>query len=362
MEARAEIKQPSEPYLELQTTGEPNRWLYENHCSLVFTTYQAGKVFFIGLKEDGSLNAHERTIERCMGLAVQGNSLYMSSVYQVWRFENVLLENQFHQGCDRLYLPQAAYITGDIDGHDLHIDKNDQLILVNTLFSCLVKISEAYSFTPIWKPPFISELAPEDRCHLNGLAMVDQMPRYVSMVAKTNTREGWREERNHGGVIMDITDNSIIAENLSMPHSPRWHQGKLWLIQSGTGELGFINPKNGTFKATTFLPGYARGLSFKGDYAIVGLSKCRENHTFTDLALDDKLTKIKQEASCGIAIINLKSGEIEHSIKLEGVVRELYDVAIIEGALRPMAIGFKNDDIKHTLRVSEPEPLNQNTF
>ena len=44
---------------------------------------------------------------------------------------------------------------------------------MNTLFSCLAGLDSRYSFVPRWRPPFISALAAEDRCHLNGLAMVD---------------------------------------------------------------------------------------------------------------------------------------------------------------------------------------------
>ncbi len=88
-------------------------------------------------------------------------------------------------------MPQLAYTTGDIDAHDLVVDKSGKVIFINTLFSCLATVHERYSFEPLWQPPFISKLAGEDRCHLNGLAMRDGEVRYVTTVSQTDIYEGW---------------------------------------------------------------------------------------------------------------------------------------------------------------------------
>jgi hypothetical protein len=175
----AKIAEPVQPKFELFPSRQFPQWLAEVNLSLAFTTYQAGKVIFIGLQPNGRLSVVERTFNRCMGLWSDGQSLWMSTLYQLWRFENALGQGELHDGYDRVFVPQLAYTTGDLDIHDLALDRAGRPIFVNTLFSCLATISEAKSFRPPWRPGFISKLAPEDRCHLNGLSMQDGAPVHV---------------------------------------------------------------------------------------------------------------------------------------------------------------------------------------
>ena len=327
----------------------------ENTLSLAFTTYQTGKLFFIGLQPDGRLSIFERTFNRCMGLCADDNTLYMSSLYQLWRFENFFEEGQSHEGFDRMYVPVNGHTTGDLDIHDVAVMDDGQVVFVNTLFSCLSVLDPKHSFTPIWQPKFISKLAAEDRCHLNGLAMENGKPKYVTAVAQADVADGWRDHRQDGGCIIDVTNDEIIATGLSMPHSPRVYQDKLWVLNSGTGEFGTVDRENGKFDPVAFCPGYMRGLTFVGDYAIVGLSKARGNKTFSGLALDDRLADKKAEAQCALQIIDLKSGDIVNWLKIDGVVEELYDVVALPNAIRPMALGFKSDEIRHVISMGESE-------
>jgi len=177
----------------------------------------------------------ERTFNRCMGLWGDGQTLWMSSLYQLWHFENVLTPGEQYNGHDRLYVPRVGYTTGDLDIHDLAVDGGGRVVFLNTRFSCLATLSEKCSFTPLWRPPFISKLAAEDRCHLNGLALDEGQPRYVTAVSTSDVTDGWRDRRRDGGVVVDVRSNQVIASGLSMPHSPRVHQGRLWLLNSGTG-------------------------------------------------------------------------------------------------------------------------------
>ncbi|BAZ31447.1 hypothetical protein NIES4074_39200 [Cylindrospermum sp. NIES-4074] len=343
--------------LEINASRQFISWLYEQNLSLAFTTYQAGKVFFIGLQPDKRLSVFERTFDRCMGLYSQGSSLYMSSLYQLWRLENTLEPGQVHNGYDALYLPQLGYITGDLDIHDIVIcnspesEVSQKLIFVNTLFSCLATVSETYSFVPVWQPPFISKLAAEDRCHLNGLALRSGKPKYVSAVSQSDVAEGWRDKRANGGCVIDVESNEIVLAGLSMPHSPRWYRDKLWLLNSGTGEFGYVDLERGVFEPVAFCPGYQRGLAFHGDFAVVGISQPRHNKTFSGLLLDEKLQAKQAEPHCGLLVIDLKSGDIVHSLRLEGVVMELYDVVALPGVRRPMAVGFKSDEIRRVITV-----------
>lgn len=348
----SEIK-PAASEFEITTSRQFTSWMAETGLSLAFTTYQTGKLFFIGLNADDQISVFERTFNRCMGLTAHDNALYMSTLYQLWRFKNVLEPGQDSNGYDRLYIPINAHTTGDLDIHDIAVDANDRVIFVNTLFSCLATIEKDASFVPLWQPPFISKLAAEDRCHLNGLAMEDGKARYVTAVAQSDVADGWRDKRSDGGCIIDVQNNEIIAEGLSMPHSPRIYMGKLWILNSGTGEFGFIDTKSGKFEALTFCPGYPRGLSFIADYAIVGLSKPRHNKTFTGLPLDDALTRKNAEAQCALQVIDLNTGDVVHWLRMENVVEELHDVVALPEARLPKALGFKTDEIRRVLSIGE---------
>ena len=298
MESKTEKDQP---LLEINASRQFTSWLYEQNLSLAFTTYQAGKIFFIGLQPNGQLSVFERTLERCMGLyAKDSTSLYVSTLYQLWRFENTLSKGENYQGYDGYYVPQMSYVTGDLDIHDVVVLENEQIVFVNTLFNCLDTVSSTHSFIPLWKPAFITKLGAEDRCHLNGLAVRDGKPRYVTAVSQSDIFDGWREHRHDGGCVIDIENDEIITTGLSMPHSPRFYQGKLWLQNSGTGEFGYVELDTGNFVPVAFCPGYLRGMAFHGDFAIVGLSKSRKNKSFSNLAFNERLAAENVNPRCGI--------------------------------------------------------------
>ena len=330
-------------------------WLAEQRVSLAFTTYQTGKLFLIGSQPDARLSVFERTFNRCLGLWADGQTLWMTSLYQLWRFENALEPGQVANGYDRVYVPQVGYVTGDLDIHDVAVDREGQAVFVNTLFGCLATTSDRHSFVPLWQPPFLTKLAAEDRCHLNGLAMEAGVPGYVTSVSQSDVADGWRERRRDGGCVIDVRSNEIIVTGLSMPHSPRVYRDQLWLLNSGTGHFGRVDRATGQFEPVTFCPGYLRGLNFIGDYAVVGLSQCRENRTFQGLALDENLKSHDAEAHCGLCVIDLRTGDLVHWLWLKGVVRELYDVVVLPGVRRPSALGFKTDEIRRTITIGSPQ-------
>jgi uncharacterized protein (TIGR03032 family) len=341
------------PLFEVTTSRHLMAWMSEQKLSMALTTYQIGKLFLLGLKANGELSVFERTFNRCMGLCPTGNGFYLSSLYQIWRFENLFTQGQQQDGYDRLYVPQVGYTTGDLDVHDMAIESNGRLVFVNTLFGCLATTSETHSFKPLWRPSFISKLAAEDRCHLNGLAMKDGLAAYATAVGESDVVDGWRDHRADGGIVIDVNENAVVAGGLSMPHSPRWHQGKLWLLNSGTGEFGHVDFVTGRFVPVTFCAGYMRGLYFHGDYALIGLSKPRHNKTFSGLALDESLKSRKAQARCGVQVIDLRTGDAVHWLRIEGVVDELYDVVSLPGVRCPMALGFKTDEISRVISVED---------
>jgi uncharacterized protein (TIGR03032 family) len=293
-----------------------------------------------------------------MGLCAHEAQLYLSTLFQLWRFDDVLAAGQRHDGYDRLYVPQLAWTTGDLDVHDVAVMADGRPVFVNTLFSCLAVPDAATSFRPVWRPPFVSRLAAEDRCHLNGLALVDGRPGFVTAVAASDVADGWRDRRHDGGVVAEVASGETVLAGLSMPHSPRWHDAgdgpSLWLLDSGNGHFGRADLKAGRFEPVAFCPGYARGLALSGRYAVIGLSRPRgENRTFAGLALDQALASRGAEARCGLLVIDLRTGDAVHWLRLEGVVEELYDVAVLPGAQRPMALGLVSDEIRRVITVGE---------
>jgi uncharacterized protein (TIGR03032 family) len=348
---RTSADSSAEPWVEIYSSRDFPGWLAAQRISLAFTTYQTGKLFLLGAKADGHMSVFERTFNRCMGLWADGQTLWMSSLYQLWRFENALQPGALHDGCDRLYIPRIGYTTGDIDIHDIGVESGSRVVFVNTKFNCLATLAPRDSFCPLWRPPFISKLVPEDRCHLNGLAMADGKAKYVTAVSASDVADGWRDRRRGGGVLIEVAQNQIIASGLSMPHSPRVYRGKLWLLNSGTGEFGSVDLNSGKFEPLAFCPGYLRGLAFVGDYAVVGLSRPRHDKTFGGLALDETLAARGTQARCGLHVIDLRTGDTVHWVRVGGMVSELYDVAVLPGVTRPMALGFKTEEIQSLLNI-----------
>jgi uncharacterized protein (TIGR03032 family) len=326
-------------------------WLLRNNVSLAFTSYQTGRLYLVGVDDHKRVAFQERFLARAMGLWADQHRMLVATIFQVWRFENVLPIPGTGSGPDRHYVPRVAHTTGDLDIHEMNVMADGRIVVVNTLFSCLATLSPTHSFRVLWKPPFISRLAAEDRCHLNGLAMRDGAPAYVTATSRSDVAGGWRDRRAEGGCVIDVVSNAIITDKLSMPHSPRWIDGRLWVLNSGTGHLGTIDPASGAFEPRAFCPGFLRGLAFHNGHAIIGLSMPRDG-TFGGLALDTELKRRDADPWCGVQILNLASGDIVEWIRLEGDVSELFDVAAIPGVRWPIASGFLNDEV-HRLYTYE---------
>jgi len=349
-----EAVRKAEAAFTLTTSRQFVGWLASTGTSLAVTTYQSGKVILIGANvETGRLSVFERTLERPMGVAFDGRRLVVASMVQITTFVDAANGEKTENGYDAVFVPQTATFTADLDVHDVAFAADGSLIFVNTLFSCIAAASATHSFKPIWRPPFVSRLAAEDRCHLNGLAMRDGRPAYVTCVGETDVADGWRDNRAGGGVIVDVASSAIVCRGLSMPHSPRVHDGRLWVLNSGSGEFGTVDLARGRFEPMTFCPGYVRGMTFIGHHALVGLSEPRENRTFAGLPLQDRLAAGKVEPRCGVYVIDTRSGDIVHWLRIEGVVSELYDVVALPGIVRPSMIGFRNQEIRRTVSLED---------
>ncbi len=331
-------------------------WMAEQDCALALTTYQAGRLVFVGARPDGSLRVHERMIPQCQGLWTDGRSLWTSGKWALWRFENDLANGEtLPGGVDRRFVPRESRVTGAIDAHDIALADTGEgrigPVFVNTAFNCLATLSDSHSFRPLWRPLFISALVGEDRCHLNGLAVDGTRPAYVTAVSRSDVADGWRERRRDGGVVVDIASGEVVCAGLSMPHSPRLHDGRLWVLNSGRGELGVVDRATGGFEPVAFCPGYARGLAFAGRFAVIGLSRPRRNHTFEGLELQDRLVEKDTAPRCGLLIVDTTDGRTVEWLRFEHTIDELYDVAVLPGVRQAEAVGFKDDSIERLISI-----------
>ena len=342
-------RRPSEIFSSRNFPG----WLAEQQVSLGFSTYQAGKLFLIGLKSPDRLSIFERTFDRCMGLYTDGQTLWLASAYQLWRLENVLRPGEQDEGYDRLFVPRVGYVTGDVDVHDVAVEGDGRIVFICTLFSCLATVSAVHNFATLWLPPFTSKLAAEDRCHLNGLALENGKARYVTACGQGDVVDSWRDQRADGGCVVDVQTDEVLLTGLSMPHSPRIYRDKLWLLDSGSGYFGFVDQDRGKFERVTFCPGFTRGLAFLGDYAVVGVSKCRRERTFSGLPLEENLAERKALAQCGLHVIDLRTGDVVHWVRMEGIIEELYDVLVLPEVVQPKLLGFKTDEIRRNVWIEE---------
>jgi uncharacterized protein (TIGR03032 family) len=314
-------------------------WLMTNNCALAFSCYQSGHLFMVGRGGAQTINLNGQNFGRTMGIHALGARLYVGTLFQIWRLENALAPheraNQIH---DRLYLPRTAQTIGDVDIHEMATDRAGRLVFVNTKFSCLAITSPTRGFTPIWKPTFISKLAAEDRCHLNGLAMENGVVRYVTAVSRSDVTMGWRNRRHEGGVLIDVQADRIVTDQLSMPHSPRVHNGAVWALDSGRGQLIRIDPETGAREDIAFCPGFMRGLAFSGKFAIVTLSLPRGEQAFSGLSLAEEIKKRDGEPWCGLMIIDTSTGDTVEWVKVEGSISELFDVAVLSGVVSPISM------------------------
>ncbi|WP_406694878.1 TIGR03032 family protein [Singulisphaera sp. Ch08] len=299
--------------------------------SLLVTTYQAGKLVVVR-EQDGRLNTHFRNFPMPMGLAVSpwADRLAIGTKLQVCEFRDVpevaaqVEPEGTHDAC---FLPRSSHVTGDVAIHEMAYGLGGELWFVNTRFSCLATIDPDASFVPRWRPPFVSELEPTDRCHLNGLAMEGGAPRFVTALGRSDAPAGWRTNKARGGVLIDVTSGEIVVPGLSMPHSPRLHGGHLWACESGAGTLGVVDPAAGKYEAVASVPGFTRGLDFAGHYAFVGLSQVRESAVFSGIPITEHLAE--HERICGIAVIDVITGQVVGLLRFEDAVQEIFAVAVL---------------------------------
>jgi len=307
-------------------------------ASLLVSTYQAGKVLVLGVHE-GKLAISWLEMDQPMGLAVSASRVAIGTRRQIHFLapaHETLTTDGGHDGC---FVPRSSLFSGAIHGHDLAWGDGG-LWVVNTLFSCLSTLHPQYSFVPQWRPPFISQLIDQDRCHLNGMAMIDGRPGYVTVLGETDTPAGWRADKLSGGAILEVPSGRVVCRGLAMPHSPRWSQGRLLVLNSGHGELCSVDPSGGQVTSIDRMPGYTRGLAVSGQFAFVGLSKIRETAIFGGLPIGENPNDLR----CGIGVVDLLSGRTVATFQFHDGVEEIFAVELLPGIHHPLLAGAFFDD------------------
>jgi uncharacterized protein (TIGR03032 family) len=312
--------------------------------SLLITTYQAGRLVVVGTRQGSpELVLSSRKLTRPMGVGLRpdSGSLAIAVDTLIWQFGNApefvshVDPAKAHDAC---YLPRHAMYTGPIDAHEIAWC-GSELWIVNTLFSCLCTLNARHHFVPRWKPRFITAIAADDRCHLNGLAVVDNKPGFVTALGESDTREGWRPGKAAGGCVIEVASGLPVVRGLSMPHSPRVKDGELWLLESGQGRLVRADRARGSVEPVAQTPGYPRGLAFAGQYAFVGLSKPRPSSTprlsFDDLPISERSTP----QSCGVSVVDLGTGREAGRLEFHSGIDEIFDVRALEQARNPLVNG-----------------------
>src|SRR5438105_2429968 len=310
--------------------------LRELGISLVVSTYQAGKLILVRADGD-ALNTHFRNFFSPMGVAYQPQTgrLAIGAKHEVWEFRNqpdVAPKLEPKEKCDAAFLPRATHHSGDIRIHEIAWIGRE-LWAVNTRFSCLCTFDNEHSFVPRWRPSFVTALSPEDRCHLNGMCIVDDKIKYVTCLGATDSAGGWRENKRDGGLLLDVETGEPLVRGLSMPHSPRVYAGHMWILESGHGTISVADLKTGKTEIVTKLPGFTRGFDFYKNFAFVGLSQVRESAVFSGIPLVEELSE--NERTCGVYVVDIRSGNVVAFLRFEGIVQEIFAVQVLPDIVFP---------------------------
>ena len=306
-------------------------------ASLLISSYHVGELVSVGVGLEGlELSFHH--FERAMGIAVRENQLVVGTQTAIWflpRDDDLAARLQPTGRYDSCFLARSARFTGEIQSHELGWS-DDELWVVNTRFSCLCTFDDRHSFVPRWRPKFITMLAPEDRCHLNGLALADGRPKFVTALAETDVKEGWRPTKATSGCLIDLDSEETVIRGLAMPHSPRIHEGRVWLLDSGRGRLVVADLARGAVETVAELPGYTRGLAMIGSLAFVGMSKLRKtNRDTAGVPIAGRSEPLKS----GVAVVELASGRLVALLEFQSGIEEVFDVQVLTGVRCPLISG-----------------------
>ncbi|HWY10130.1 MAG TPA: TIGR03032 family protein [Bacteroidia bacterium] len=337
--------------------------LFKLKCSIAISTYQANKLIFISPVDENKITQLPRDFAKPMGFEILGDKMILATKDEILYFENSKELAKYYPNkkdtYDALFLPRTAFYSGRVDMHDVAMG-TEGIWAINTSFSCLCQVTGNFNFIPRWQPKFISKLVSEDRCHLNGLVMINGKPKYVTALSTADEPQGWRDNIVNGGVLIDVETNEIILDKLAMPHSPLMYKDELYMLLSASGELIKVNIKEKKYKVLKKLEGFCRGMDVCGDYIFVAMSKLRKNSsTFAKLPFAEKAD------AAGIKVIHIPTMALVGELSYQASVDEIYALKILKDTIRPNILNTVNPLHKYSLSIpgatfwANPDNINQ---
>lgn len=289
------------------------------------TTYNSGRLLVLAAPE-GRLRWRAWRFERPMGLAVEGDRAALAVREEVLRFS----ARQTESGGRLRQVGQCE--TGRVDTHEVAI-VGSRVLFANTRANCVARAKPGGGYAVRWRPSFVDPELRRDQCHMNGLGVRDGELATVTLFGRSDQPRGWRTDaRYSSGELMAVADESTLAGGLCMPHSPRWHDGRWWLCDSGRGTLCRVSDSKA--EPIAELPGFTRGLCIVGGYALVGRSRFRDEHV-----LDTKrITGRTQTPRSGVSLVDLASGKEVGGVDFLRGGREVFEVTLLPGLPRPRLV------------------------
>jgi uncharacterized protein (TIGR03032 family) len=309
--------------------------LQRTNISLIAALRPGGIACFGG--QDGALVMSFTPMAVSLGMATDGTRLAVGYRREIAVFAPSTRLAEHLPGKPRqhdvLFVPVGAFRTGECMVHEMTLD-GTSVVFANTQFSCLSRADGFSSFVPMWKPPFVSVLMPEDRCHLNSFATDGRRIRYATAFAASDKPKGYRELPIDAGVIIDVEANAVVATGLIKPHSVRLFDNKLYVLNSAAGEVRRVDLDARGSETLATLPGFTRGLRLHNDVLFVGLSTLRASARTLGLPLDGRADSL----FTGIAAIDRNSGRLLGMLRLPPGVEELFDFVVMPGYRRPLVL------------------------
>ncbi len=341
---------PASRRLEVEQSRDFAVWLAERRIALALTSGSEGRLVLIGAAPGGRLSVFLRDFDGAFGLHAEGQALLLGTAFQIWRLQNAVAPGREAAGYDRLFVPRLAYTTGDVRAGDIAPAADGTVLFANTLFSCIAAASVEFSFVPVWRPRFISRLAPDDRCHLAGFALEDGRLRYVTVAAESDEPGGWTARIGDGGAVIEAASGEAVVQGLAFPLAPRIEGGRLWLAEGASGLFGIAQPETGRFEDVSFFPGWISGLAFTPGFAVVATSATRDGRPADGLPLAANLDHYKAKAQTALCVVDLATGDTVHWLRLDGLP-EIRAVAVLADTAQPAALGLAGDDIRRVLSI-----------
>jgi len=286
------------------------------------------------------------------GLALRGDTLFVASTRnpnQVFEFKAVAGDGPWAtDGAPTMVPVRSTMLPGRFYLHDLAFVGG--VLHANAVgLNSVVRLEEALrGGTPsvVWWPRCVevNGRAVTDRNYiqLNSIAAGESLE--TSCFSATADRMSTRRPGHRNfpvdkrGVIFAGKTGEPVLRGLTRPHTARFHGGRLWVDNSGYGEVGFAEGQQ--FVALAKLPGWTRGLAFHRDVVFVGTSKVIPRFYRYAPGLD------LAGSCCGVCAVDVRSGRTLGAIVWPDG-NQIFAVEAVSDKARarfPYRVGHKRED------------------